>query len=65
MSKPCNCGDPKGHARAVSSAIMDCLTNARFDPPQENYWRSRADALESKFTTAHGRHYSYFIEGVG
>lgn len=62
MSKLCKCGDPVGHAKAVESAIMNCLFNARTDTNRgEHYWRKHADMLEQKFTTEHGRHYSRFL----
>lgn len=60
MSKECKCGDAHHHALAVSSAIFQSLRNAA-DPKWEKYWRGHADLLEQKFTTGHGRHYSYFL----
>ena len=59
MSKECKCGDAIGHALAVESAVFQSLINAS-DPKWEKYWRVHADLLEQKFTTGHGRHYSYF-----
>ncbi len=62
----CNCGDPVGHAKAVESAIFQCLMNAggqagkSIDP--ESRWAQHADKLERKFTTDHGRHYSLFLK---
>ena len=43
---------------AVESAIFQSLLNAQAQPERENFWRSHADKLESKFTTDHGMHYS-------
>jgi hypothetical protein len=57
----CKCDDAPGHARAVESSIFQCLMNALNDPSRETYWRNKADTLEQKFTTEHGRHYSDFI----
>jgi hypothetical protein len=48
-------------AQAVESAIFQCLMNAQAGPENEELCRKQADKLESKFTTQHGRHYSYFI----
>lgn len=62
MSRECKCGDAAGHANAVESAVFQCLMNAASDPVREAHWRGRADVLEQKFTTEHGRHYSYFLE---
>lgn len=61
MSKECKCGDPEQHAMAVSSAVLVCLMNAFQDRSQESKWRYQAHLLEQKFTTGHGRHYSYFL----
>ena len=61
MSRECGCGDAAGHARAVESAVFQSLSNAS-DAAREDYWRAHADKLERKFTTEHGRHYSYFLE---
>lgn len=61
MSRECNCGDVRLHARAVESAVFQSLANAA-DSEREKYWRDHADTLERKFTTAHGRHYSHFTE---
>jgi len=60
----CKCADALGHARAVESAVFQCLMNAYNDRPREDYWRRKADLLESKFTTDHGRHYSYLTEAT-
>ena len=60
MSDECRCGDVQGHARAVEDGIFRCLLNAASDPAREAGWRAQADKLEQKFTTGHGRHYSYF-----
>lgn len=60
-TKPCNCGDAYGHAKAVESAIFMSLSNAGADPSREDHWRAHADKLEGKFTTAHGRHYGAFL----
>lgn len=40
---------------------MSCLSNAFMDPEREEFWRGHADKLESKFSTAHARHYSHFL----
>lgn len=61
MSRPCKCGDERGHAKAVESAIFQCLLNAGLRPESEDHWRNKADVLERKFTTEHGRHYSYAL----
>lgn len=61
-AKDCKCGDPVGHAKAVSSAIFTCLMNAGNQPEREDYWRSHSDLLEHKFTTGHGKHYSLYLE---
>jgi hypothetical protein len=53
--------DRKMHARAVESAIWQCLQNAWDDREKEDHWRRHADRLEHKFTTDYGRHYSYFL----
>lgn len=58
MSKPCNCMMPMEHARAVESAVFNALHNIILQPEREDYWRSFADKIEQKFTTAHGKHYS-------
>lgn len=58
MAKDCKCGDERGHALAVSSAIFQSLVNAQDHPDREDYWRKHADLLEQKFTTGHGKHYS-------
>lgn len=58
----CKCQDAPGHAKAVEQSIRRSLMNAMNDPTRETYWRAHADKLETKFTTAHGRHYSYFLE---
>lgn len=50
-------------ARAVQSAVFQCLCNAAADPGREGYWRAKADTLERKFTNEHGRHYSLLLEG--
>lgn len=57
-AKPCNCGDPQGHARATGDAVFRCLINAQNEPEKSDYWERRVSDLESKFITAHGRHYS-------
>lgn len=59
--KDCKCGDPIGHAKAVSSAVFTCLLNAMNNPEKESYWRKHADLLESKFITTHGRHYDLVL----
>lgn len=59
--KICNCGDPVAHARAVEFSVFSSLCSAQREPEREEYWRTHADKLERKFTTAHGRHYSYFL----
>ena len=64
MSRQCKCGDERGHARSVETAVFQCLVNAGEDPEREDYWRRKADLLESKFTTEHGRHYSYALEAA-
>ncbi len=56
-------GDRQMLARAVESAVFGCLCNAANDREREAYWRAQADKIESKFTTQHGRHYSYFTQG--
>lgn len=61
-TKPCNCGDPKGHARATGSSVFQCLINAQNDPENAKVWERRASDLESKFITAHGKHYSLLEE---
>ena len=48
-------------ARAVESAVFGALMNASLELEREDYWRAHADKLERKFTTEHGRHYSYFL----
>lgn len=63
-AKPCKCGMPKEHAKAVESAVFTCLMNASVNPEREDYWRNHADLLEKKFTTEHSRHYSYFLYDV-
>ena len=63
MTGECKCGDARMHARAVESAVFQSLLNAQ-DTEWERYWRNHADALEQKFTTGHGRHYSYFLEAA-
>lgn len=60
-ARECKCGNPVGHAKSVESAIFTCLMNAGDSPEREDYWRSRADLLERKFTTEHGKHYSLFL----
>lgn len=55
MSNDCKCGEPVMHAKAVESAIFQCLQNAQAG--DEDKWRMQADKLEKKFTTGHGRHY--------
>lgn len=60
----CKCGDARLHARSVESAVFQCLVNAGEDPGREDFWRRKADLLESKFTTDHGRHYSYLTEAA-
>lgn len=65
MSKECNCGSVRSHALAVSSAVFQALLNAQANPDREESWRKHADLLEQKFTTGHGRHYSYFIPPLG
>lgn len=57
----CKCDDLRGHARAVETGIFQCLMNALKDPEKESFWRNKADMLEQKFMTDHGRHYSDFI----
>jgi len=64
-AKACNCGDPKGHARAVESAIFMCVVNAATDPDRQEHWWAHADKLESKFKTTHGRHYSELLGNEG
>lgn len=59
--KPCKCGDPVGHAKAVELAILQALFKARTQPEREAYWRSHADLLEQKYTSTHGRHYSLVL----
>lgn len=54
----CKCDDAPGHARAVETAIFQCLMNALRDSSREEFWRRKADMLEQKFATDHGRHYS-------
>jgi len=49
-------------ARAVADSIFSCLLNAEREPEREGYWRAQADKLEQKFTSEHGRHYSYHVE---
>lgn len=61
-AKLCTCKDPGGHAKAVSSAILQCLFNAGLQPDREDYWRNHADLLERKYTTGHGKHYSLMLE---
>lgn len=58
-AKECNCGDERGHAKAVEAAIFQSLMNAYIDASREEYWFAHADKLERKFTTMHGRHYGY------
>lgn len=65
MSRDCKCADPVGHAKAVEGAVFQCLLNAQSDPARYGYWLVKADLLEGKFTTEHGRHYSYFLKVVG
>jgi hypothetical protein len=62
VSKECLCGDAYGHAKAVESSVFQSLCNAFVEAERGQFWRDHADKLERKFTTAHGRHYSYFLE---
>jgi len=48
-------------AHAVCNAVFQSLLNAQNDPEKEAFWFSHADKLEHKFTTEHGKHYSYFL----
>lgn len=56
----CKCDNAEMHARAVEEAIFNCLLASGTDEEKEK-WRRRADTLEHKFTTDHGKHYSEFI----
>ena len=52
-------------ARAVESAVFQCLMNAYNDRSRESYWFKQADKLETKFKNEHQRHYSEVIYGSG
>lgn len=61
-SRTCKCGDARGHARAVESAVFQALQNACAHPEREGYWRAHADRLERKFITEHGAHMYEFTK---